>query len=129
MDMQERAEHAVRVCIAAIYQIYDDVKQFFIRLHDAFGWNFVVSVIIIYGVNQGLGEGWLMQLHKYYLKDILQVTASEAQSMTAVAHTAWNIKVISRETYIIISHVLSRYMVYFLMDFRYLVFIRRITSQ
>lgn len=94
MDVQERVEHAMHACIAAIYQIYHDIRQFFIRLNDAFGWNFVVSVIIIYGVNQGLGEGWLMQLHKYYLKDILQVTASEAQSMTAVAHTAWNIKVI-----------------------------------
>lgn len=108
MDVQERAERAMRTCIETIYQVYDDIKQFFIRLHDAFGWNFVVSVIIIYGVNQGLGEGWLMQLHKYYLKDILQVTASEAQSMTAVAHTAWNIKVIPHE----VSSSQSPYLIY-----------------
>ena len=69
------------------------VTDSFNRLFDEFGWRFVLSVVIVYGINQGLGEGWFYALQRYYFKDIMYMTPSVAQLMTAAARTPWNIKV------------------------------------
>ena len=63
------------------------------RLFTEFGWKFVFSVVIVYGLNQGMGEGWFYALQRYYFKDIMYLTPSVAQLMTAAARTPWNIKV------------------------------------
>jgi MFS family permease len=62
------------------------------RLFTEFGWKFVFSVFIVYGVNQGMGEGWFYALQRYYFKDVMLLTPAMAQLMTAAARTPWNIK-------------------------------------
>ena len=63
------------------------------RLFEEFGWKFVVSVVIVYGINQGMGEGWFYALQRYYFKDVMAMTPAVSQLMTAAARTPWNIKV------------------------------------
>lgn len=50
-------------------------------------------VFAVYGLNQGVGEGWLYVLQRYFFKDILILSPAHAQMLTAVARTPWNVKV------------------------------------
>lgn len=67
--------------------------SFFPRLSHHFSWKYLGIILAVYGVVQGCGEGWFPLFQRYYFKDSLQLTASQAQMMSAVARTPWNIKV------------------------------------
>ena len=45
------------------------VPRFLRRLCLAFGWRFVVMVVSVYGVNQGMGEGWSSFAVQYLASD------------------------------------------------------------
>eukprot|EP00602_Paraphysomonas_sp_CaronLab_P009170 CAMPEP_0185032074 /NCGR_PEP_ID=MMETSP1103-20130426/19919_1 /TAXON_ID=36769 /ORGANISM="Paraphysomonas bandaiensis, Strain Caron Lab Isolate" /LENGTH=560 /DNA_ID=CAMNT_0027567833 /DNA_START=250 /DNA_END=1932 /DNA_ORIENTATION=+ len=58
----------------------------------AFGWPFILSVFIVYGFQQGLGNSWFFQARDYYFKDVLKIPPAEAQSFIAASQTPWNLK-------------------------------------
>lgn len=57
-----------------------------------FGWKFIISVFIVYGTQQGIGNAWFFQARDYYFKDIAKVEPSDAQTYIAASQTPWNMK-------------------------------------
>lgn len=45
------------------------IRNYVLRLTEKFGWQYVAIVAIVYGVNQGLGEGWAFFAAQYLLTD------------------------------------------------------------
>jgi hypothetical protein len=82
----------VRRCLEPVLSLPHDFYQFLLRLITVFDWKFVGIVMVVYGITEGFGEGWYYLFQRYYFKDILHLTASQAQLMAAVARTPWNIK-------------------------------------
>lgn len=67
-------------------------RHFVNQLHSLFGSPLLLTVIIIYGLQQGLSNAYLFQAISYYYKDILKLSPSTAQLLTAVALTPWACK-------------------------------------
>ncbi|XP_050383716.1 LOW QUALITY PROTEIN: probable folate-biopterin transporter 3 [Argentina anserina] len=61
------------------------VKMLSSELH----WSFVVSVIIVYGISQGLSMGLSRVSIQYYLKDEQKVQPSEAQVYLGIIQIPW----------------------------------------
>ncbi len=61
-----------RLCVWATWPCRD-LHTFFAELSAEFGWRFVAIVALVYGFNQGFGEGYFGQGSRYYLKDVLCV--------------------------------------------------------
>jgi hypothetical protein len=86
-----------------------------------FGWQFLFSVFVVYGVQQGMANSWFFQARDYYFKDVAkvcvvycagdaslvhlimpicllhsicppQVDPADAQIYTAASQTPWNLK-------------------------------------
>jgi hypothetical protein len=92
---EKAAKMTNEACSAActICRLPLDAVHFIMNLVDTFGWKFVGIVFAVYGLNQGVGEGWLYVLQRYFFKDILLLSPAHAQMLTAVARTPWNVKV------------------------------------
>jgi hypothetical protein len=43
-----------------VFKIPFQFRTFFQRLVLIFGWKFVGIVMVVYGLNQGIGEGWML---------------------------------------------------------------------
>lgn len=55
-------------------------------------WSFFFGVIIVYGVNQGLGKGLSKVSTQYYFKDEQRIQPSEAQVYVGLIQIPWIIK-------------------------------------
>ncbi|KAF6176525.1 hypothetical protein GIB67_007908 [Kingdonia uniflora] len=55
-------------------------------------WSFVFGVVVVYGINQGLGGGLNRVGSDYYWKDVQQVQPSEAQFYSGITSIPWIIK-------------------------------------
>lgn len=80
---------------AFLYKLITYPNQLWIfskKVSDTFGTNYTRILFIIYGLNQGLGEGWFYPAQNYYLKDIAHVGPVGAGAYAAVAHIPWTIK-------------------------------------
>ena len=73
---------------------FRDLYKFFHELCVEFGWRFVAIVVLVYGFNQGFGEGYLSQGRLYYLKDVMKLQPTETTTVLAAAHIPWNMKTI-----------------------------------
>lgn len=73
---------------------FRDLHMFFHELCAEFGWRFVAIVVLVYGFNQGFGEGYLSQGRLYYLKDVMKLQPTETTTVLAAAHIPWNMKTI-----------------------------------
>ncbi|XP_022153452.1 probable folate-biopterin transporter 3 [Momordica charantia] len=61
-------------------------------LSDKLHWSFVLGVIFVYGVSQGLGAGLSKLSIQYYMKDDLKVEPSESQIYFGIIMIPWIIK-------------------------------------
>lgn len=68
------------------------IYKFVTNISDKFGWNFVIICTAIYGISQGLGEGWFYPAQNYYYLDVLKISPIQAQSYSVVTHAPWTIK-------------------------------------
>lgn len=64
----------------------------FRMLGDELHWSFVLSVMIVYGMNQGLSVGLSRVSTQYYMKDEQKVQPSEAQVFFGMIQLPWVIK-------------------------------------
>ncbi|EPS69234.1 hypothetical protein M569_05531, partial [Genlisea aurea] len=55
-------------------------------------WSFVFGVVIVYGINQGLGGAFWGVSSKYYMKDVQKVQPSEAQVYSGITNIPWIVK-------------------------------------
>ncbi|KAK9066324.1 hypothetical protein SSX86_013645 [Deinandra increscens subsp. villosa] len=61
-------------------------------LSDELSWRFVLAVIIVYGINQGVSIGLYRVSVQYYMKDVLKLQPSEAQFYSGIIQIPWIIK-------------------------------------
>lgn len=62
------------------------------KLSDELHWRFVLGVVIIYGVNQGVGLGLFKLSTQYYMKDEQKLQPSEAQVYHGLITIPWIVK-------------------------------------
>ena len=55
-------------------------------------WSFVFSVVVIYGISQGLGGALARVGTEYYMKDVQKVQPSEAQVYSGLISIPWIVK-------------------------------------
>lgn len=55
-------------------------------------WDFVFSVVIVYGVSQGLGGAFSRISTEYYMKDVQKVQPSESQVYSGITSIPWMVK-------------------------------------
>ncbi|XP_051137475.1 probable folate-biopterin transporter 2 [Andrographis paniculata] len=85
MEQEEKGKNGIRGCVyAPIYWLEMLSKE----LH----WSFVFGVIIVYGVNQGLGGSLTRVGTEYYMKDVQKVQPSEAQVYSGITSIPWIVK-------------------------------------
>lgn len=55
-------------------------------------WSFVLAVVFVYGIGQGLGGALSRVATEYYMKDVQKVQPSEAQIYSGIVNIPWIIK-------------------------------------
>lgn len=66
--------------------------NWFRMLSDELSWRFVLAVVIVYGINQGISIGLYRVSVQYYMKDVLKLQPSEAQFYSGIIQIPWIIK-------------------------------------
>lgn len=66
--------------------------EWFRMLCDEMHWSFVMGVVFVYGINQGLGGGLNRLGSEYYWKDVQKVQPSEAQVYSGITGIPWIVK-------------------------------------
>ncbi|KAK4745989.1 hypothetical protein SAY87_012301 [Trapa incisa] len=66
--------------------------HWFRKLHSELHWSFLVAVLIVYGINQGLGMGLSRVSVQYYMKDDRKLEPSEAQVYFGIIQIPWIVK-------------------------------------
>ncbi|KAF5196205.1 Folate-biopterin transporter 1 protein [Thalictrum thalictroides] len=66
--------------------------EWFKMLAKEMHWSFVLGVVVVYGINQGLGGGLGRVGTDYYWKDVQKVQPSEAQVYTGITKIPWIVK-------------------------------------
>lgn len=66
--------------------------EWFRMLSNEMHWSFVMGVVVVYGINQGLGGGLGRVGTEYYWKDIQKVQPSEAQVYSGITYIPWIVK-------------------------------------
>lgn len=61
-------------------------------LSEQLHWRFVFGVVIVYGINQGLGMGLSRLSIQYYMKDEQKLQPSEAQFYSGIIQIPWMVK-------------------------------------
>lgn len=55
-------------------------------------WSFVLGVVIVYGISQGVGNALTDVATKYYMKDVQKVQPSESQVYSGIIYIPWVVK-------------------------------------
>lgn len=66
--------------------------SWFRMLGDELHWSFVLGVVIVYGINQGLSVGLVRVSMQYYMKDEQKLQPSEAQFYSGIISIPWIVK-------------------------------------
>lgn len=66
--------------------------HWFRKLQSELHWSFLVAVLIVYGINQGLGMGLSRVTVQYYMKDDQKLEPSEAQFYFGIIQIPWIVK-------------------------------------
>ncbi|KAK9130307.1 hypothetical protein Sjap_010794 [Stephania japonica] len=61
-------------------------------LSEEMHWSFVMGVVFVYGINQGLGGGLSRVGTEYYWKDVQKVQPSESQVYSGITSIPWIVK-------------------------------------
>lgn len=62
------------------------------NLSDQLHWSFILSVVVVHGISQGLGVGLGFVSIKYYMKDEQKLLPSEAQVFFGIIQIPWIVK-------------------------------------
>lgn len=68
------------------------LRTFAGRLSEAFGWRYVASVVVLYGINQGIGESLVYFVRQYYILDTLGLSATRMGQVLGFAGIPWQLK-------------------------------------
>ncbi|KAK6153833.1 hypothetical protein DH2020_013472 [Rehmannia glutinosa] len=74
--------------LGLIFSPFDFLK----KLSDELHWSFVLGVVIVYGINQGIGLGLSKVSTQYYMKDEQKLQPSEAQVYHGLIMIPWIVK-------------------------------------
>lgn len=66
--------------------------SYFRRLTTAFGWRYILAVILTYGANQGIGEKLVYTARKYFIFDGMGLDASAAGQLIGFSRIPWQLK-------------------------------------
>ncbi|KAL5699061.1 hypothetical protein ACHQM5_030013 [Ranunculus cassubicifolius] len=66
--------------------------EWFKMLAEEMHWSFVMGVVVVYGINQGLGGGLNRVGTDYYWKDVQKVEPSESQIYSGITGIPWIVK-------------------------------------
>ena len=64
------------------------------RLASAFSWRYVLAVISVYGLNQGVGEAFFYFAFDFLCADDLRLSPARASELGGLAHGPWELKAI-----------------------------------
>ena len=62
------------------------------RLSDAFGWRYVASVLMCYGINQGVGESLMFYARRYYMLDNVGIDSKTYGQLIGFGDIPWQLK-------------------------------------
>lgn len=86
-DMAEENEPK-KGCSGALCTPINWFKMLCVEMH----WSFVMGVLVVYGINQGLGGALYRVGTEYYMKDVQKVQPSEAQFYQGITSIPWLVK-------------------------------------
>ncbi|CAL8995920.1 unnamed protein product [Prunus brigantina] len=86
-DMVEENEPK-KGCSGALCTPINWFKMLCVEMH----WSFVMGVLVVYGINQGLGGALYRVGTEYYMKDVQKVQPSEAQFYQGITSIPWLVK-------------------------------------
>ncbi|CAN6582827.1 unnamed protein product [Malus baccata var. baccata] len=75
-------------CCGALCTPIQWFRMLCVELH----WSFVLGVVVVYGVSQGLGGALYRVGTEYYMKDVQKVQPSEAQFYQGITNIPWLVK-------------------------------------
>ena len=65
---------------------------YMVRLCDAFGWRYVVSCVLAYGINQGVGEKFVFGARSYFMLDEIGMDSAAYGRIAGFSHIPWQLK-------------------------------------
>ncbi|KAL6295868.1 hypothetical protein ACE6H2_004010 [Prunus campanulata] len=86
-DMVEENEPK-KGCSGALCTPINWFKMLCVEMH----WSFVMGVVVVYGISQGLGGALYRVGTEYYMKDVQKVQPSEAQFYQGITSIPWLVK-------------------------------------
>lgn len=66
--------------------------RWFQMLADSVHWSFVIGVVVVYGMSQGVGGSLFRVASDYYWKDVQMIQPSEAQIFSGIINIPWIVK-------------------------------------
>ena len=87
-DAAVRPKSRVSKAFDFIFRDVLGARPFFRKLIDAFGWRWVVTIILVYGMAEGWGEAFTERSAKYYGLDDVGLSAADFGKVRGhVTHT------------------------------------------
>ena len=68
------------------------MAAFIDKMNAKFGWKLLIFFTSIYGLGQGLAQGWFYPAQNYFFKDELNLGVITANAYATVTHIPWTIK-------------------------------------
>lgn len=87
VDTEEENESKMGFCGCSCIPI-SWLKMLATEMH----WSFVLGVVVVYGISQGLGGALSRVGTEYYMKDVQKVQPSEAQVYGGITSIPWLVK-------------------------------------
>ena len=70
----------------------NEMAAFIDKMNAKFGWKLLIFFTSIYGLGQGLAQGWFYPAQNYFFKDELNLGVITANAYATVTHIPWTIK-------------------------------------
>ncbi len=70
----------------------NEMAAFIGKMNTKFGWKMLIFFTSIYGLGQGLAQGWFYPAQNYFFKDELNLGVVTANAFATVTHIPWTIK-------------------------------------
>lgn len=81
-----------KISLEGLWDLLWTPIKWFKMLSSELHWSFVMGVVIVYGISQGLSMGLSRICIQYYLKDEQKLQPSEAQVYLGIIHIPWLVK-------------------------------------
>ena len=83
---------SVRECTSCPPFPLNRLQAYLTRLSKAFGADYVAAVVMCYGINQGVGEGFIYFARRYYLLDDVGLSPKHTTQLLGFASIPWQLK-------------------------------------